>query len=85
MKSYCDSIVQRFLLFAVLAFLAVALFGCLDPIVSKMEAEHENLGRACQQELRQGGYASPQTTRPEMLFQAGPMDHRAGSEFRLAP
>ncbi len=70
MKSYCDSIVQRFLLFAVLAFLSVALLGCLDPIVSNMEAEHERLGRVCQQELRQGGYASPQTAQAETLFPA---------------
>ena len=70
MKSHCDSIMQRFLLFAVLAFLAVALLGCMDPIVSKMEAEHESLGRACQQEFRQGGYAAPQTAQPKMLFQA---------------
>jgi len=61
---------QHFLLFAVLAFLAVALLGCLDPVVSNMEAEHERLGRVCQQQLRQGGYASPQTSQVETLFPA---------------
>ncbi len=70
MKSYSDSIMQRFLLFAVLAFLVVALLGCLDPIVSDMEVERERLARACQQELRQGGYASPQTAQVETLFPA---------------
>jgi len=70
MKSYSDSIKQRFLLFAVLAFLSVALLGCLDPVVSKMEAEHERLGRVCQQELQQGGFASPRASQPETLFPA---------------
>jgi len=70
MKTHCDSILRRLLLIAVLAFLTVALFGCLDPIVSEMQAEHEQLGRVCQQELQRGGYASPRTTQPETLFPA---------------
>lgn len=78
MKSCCDSTTRRFsrkghltvLLFAVLAFLAVALPGCLDPVVADMRAEHENLGRICQQELRQAGYGSPRANQTETLFPA---------------
>ena len=70
MKTHCDSTIKRLLLIAVLAFLTVVLFGCLDPIVSDMQAEHEQLGRVCQQELQRGGYASPQRAQPDTLFPA---------------
>jgi hypothetical protein len=70
MKSCCDSIIRRLLAFVVVAFVAVALPGCLDPIVADMEAEHQKLGRACQQEIQQSRYGSPQTSQVETLFPA---------------
>lgn len=70
MKSCCDSIRQRLLVLAVMALAAVALSGCLDPIVADMEAEHERLGRVCQQEIRQSRYGSPQISQTETLFPA---------------
>jgi len=70
MKSCCSSIIRRVLVFAVMALLGVALAGCNDPVVSNMEAEHERLGRVCQQELQRGGYVSPRTAQAETLFPA---------------
>jgi len=70
MKSCYDSIIKRFLLVAILVILTVVLFGCIDPVRSDMQAEHEQLGRVCQQELQRGGYASPRTTQPQTLFPA---------------
>ena len=58
MKSYSDSMIGRLLRFAVMVFLAVTLFGCNDPIVKKMESEHQKLGRVCQQEIRQAQLGS---------------------------
>lgn len=58
MKSYSDSMVGRLLRFAVMVFLAVTLFGCNDPIVKRMESEHQKLGRVCQQEIRQAQHGS---------------------------
>ena len=73
MKNHCGSIKQRLLLFAVLAFVSVVLGGCFDPAVSSMEAEHQRLGRLCEQELRQGGFASPVAPQlaPQPLPQTG--------------
>jgi hypothetical protein len=61
---------KRFLLVAILALLTVVLFGCLDPIVSDMQAEHEQLGKVCQQQLQQGSYPSARTAQPQTLFPA---------------
>ena len=70
MKSFYDSIRRRLLLFVTIALAAVALPGCLDPIVGDMEAEHERLGRVCQQQLQQSRYGSPQISQTETLFPA---------------
>lgn len=58
MKSYGDSMIGRLLIFAMVVFLAVTLFGCQDPIVKGMDAEHQRLGRICQQEIRQAQLGS---------------------------
>lgn len=58
MKSYGDSMIGRLLIFAMMVFLAVTLFGCHDPIVRNMDAEHQRLGRICQQEIRQAQLGS---------------------------
>ena len=58
MKSYGDSMIGRLLIFAMMVFLAVTLFGCHDPIVKGMDAEHQRLGRICQQEIRQAQLGS---------------------------
>lgn len=58
MKSYGDSMIGRLLIFAMMVFLAVTLFGCQDPIVRDMDAEHQRLGRVCQQEIRQARLGS---------------------------
>ncbi len=58
MKSYVHSIIRRLFIFAMTAFLSVTLLGCQDPIVGRMEAEHQKLGRVCQQEIRQAQLGS---------------------------
>ncbi len=78
MKSYGDSMIGRFLTFAMMVFLAVTLFGCHDPIVRDMDAEHQRLGRICQQEIRraqlgsgaQGVSAFPAPARTGALYPA---------------
>ena len=78
MKRYADSMMRRLLIFAVTAFLAVTLLGCQDPIVKDMEAEHQRLGRICQQEIRQARVVSggqgfsgfPVPSRTESLYPA---------------
>jgi hypothetical protein len=58
MKSYSDSMIGRLLIFAMMVFLAITLFGCQDPVVRNMDAEHQRLGRICQQEIRQAQLGS---------------------------
>jgi hypothetical protein len=60
------------ILFALLIglFLSVTLFGCIDPIVADMEAEHERLGIIARQDLQQNLYASPTTSQTKALYPA---------------
>lgn len=70
MRSYGDSMMRQLLIFAMMVFLTVTLFGCNDPIVTDMEAEHQRLGRVCQQEIRQSLSAFPAPSRTEALYPA---------------
>lgn len=58
MKSYVYSMIGRLLVFSVMTFLSVILFGCQDPVVRRMDAEHKRLGMMCQQEIRQAQLGS---------------------------
>jgi hypothetical protein len=51
-------------------FLAVTLFGCMDPMVADMDAEHRRLGMIARQDLQQNIPTSPASSRTEALFPA---------------
>jgi len=51
-------------------FLSVTLFGCMDPIVADMEAEHRRLGMIAKQDLQRNLSTSPADTQMETLFPA---------------
>lgn len=51
-------------------FLSVTLYGCMDPIVAEMEAEHRRLGMIAKQDLQGNLSASPASVQSETLFPA---------------
>jgi len=54
MNSKYNSITIKLLILIIGIFVAVTLPGCMDPIVSDMEAEHQRLGAIVMQDLQQG-------------------------------
>ena len=59
MKRTRSSKWKKLLMVAVLLLMAVSLSGCLDPIVAKMEAEHERLGAQLENDIRMNSFAFP--------------------------
>ena len=59
MKSICSSTGRRLIMLIMLILMAVTLSGCLDPIVAKMEAEHERLGAQLEDDIRMNSFAFP--------------------------
>jgi hypothetical protein len=67
MESRGKLIRKKVLMVMTLLLLAVSLTGCIDPIESEMQAEHERLGAQLERELRQYGFVAPATP-PSQLF-----------------
>ena len=59
MKRTRSSKWKKLLMVAMLLIMAVGLSGCLDPIVAKMEAEHERLGAQLEDDIRMNSFAFP--------------------------
>ena len=70
MKNKYKSIVVKLFTLLIGLFLSVTLFGCIDPIVADMEAEHERLGMIARQDLRQNLSTSPTGSHTETLYPA---------------
>ena len=70
MKNKYKSIVVKLFTLLIGLFLSVTLFGCIDPIVADMEAEHERLGMIARQDLQQNLYASPASSQTKTLYPA---------------
>jgi hypothetical protein len=70
MKSHFGSVKVKVLTVATAVFLAISLSGCIDPIVSDMDAEHRQLGNKVQQELQKCPSAYPPGSQTEALFPA---------------
>ena len=70
MKNKYKSITIKLFTLIMGIFFAVALFGCNDPIVADMEAEHRRLGIIAKQDLRQNLSTSPTSSQTEALFPA---------------
>jgi hypothetical protein len=56
MKNRHNSITVKLLTLLIGFFLAVTLPGCMDPIVSDMEAEHQRLGMIAEQDLHRSPF-----------------------------
>ena len=70
MDSKYNSIIVRLIALIVGIFLAVTLFGCIDPIVADMEAEHQRLGIIAKQELQQSPFIYPTNPQAKVLYPA---------------
>lgn len=70
MKNKYKSIMVKLFTLVIGIFLAVTLFGCMDPMVADMEAEHRRLGMIAKQDLQQNLSTSPASSRTEALFPA---------------
>lgn len=70
MDSKYHSIIVRLIALLIGIFIAVTLLGCIDPIVSDMEAEHQRLGIIAKQELQQSPSVYPTTPQEKVLFPA---------------
>ena len=70
MDSKYNSIIVRLIALIVGIFLAVTLFGCIDPIVADMEAEHQRLGIIAKQELQQSPSIYPTNPQAKVLYPA---------------
>jgi len=68
-NKYC-SITVKLLAFIIGIFISVALFGCMDPIVADMEAEHQRLSLIAKQELEQSPSDYPTSSQAKFLFPA---------------
>ena len=65
MNSKYKSITVKLFTLVMGIFLAVTLFGCHDPIVADMEAEHRRLGMIAKQDLQRNLSTSPTSSRME--------------------
>jgi hypothetical protein len=70
MKTKYKSITIKLFTLIIGIFIAITLFGCMDPIVADMEAEHRRLGIIAKQDLRHNLSTSPTTSQPKALFPA---------------
>lgn len=70
MKNKYKSIIVKLFILVIGIFLAVTLFGCIDPIVADMEAEHCRLGMIARQDLQGNLSTSPTISQTETLFPA---------------
>ena len=62
MERYRDSIIPRLLVLVAMIFLAVTFLGCNDPIVSEVEARHQEFRFIIEQELQRSRNASKETS-----------------------
>ena len=70
MDSKYNTIIVKLIALIIGIFITVTLFGCIDPIVSDMEAEHQRLGIIAKQELRQSPSVYPTASQEKVLFPA---------------
>ena len=70
MKNKFKSITVKLFMLIMGIFLAVTLFGCNDPIVADMEAEHQRLGIIARQDLQQNLSISPTASQTKALYPA---------------
>jgi len=70
MKNKYKSITIKLFTLIMGIFLSVTLFGCVDPIVADMEAEHQRLGIIARQDLQQNLSMSPTTSQTKALYPA---------------
>ena len=70
MKNKYKSITIKLFTLLMGIFLSVTLFGCIDPIVADMEAEHQRLGIIARQDLQQNLSISPTSTQSKALYPA---------------
>ena len=70
MENHYDSIFRRLLTLITMIFLAVAVMGCTDPIVTEMDAEHQRLVSRAERELRLGAPLSLPTSPAETFHPA---------------
>lgn len=70
MDNKYNTIIVKLIALIIGIFLAVTLFGCIDPIVADMEAEHQRLGLIVKQELRQCPSVNPTVFQEKVLYPA---------------
>jgi hypothetical protein len=70
MKSNSSLIWRKLLMVVMLFLMAVALSGCLDPVVAQMEAEHERLGAQLENDIRMNSFAYPTSYPQSRLYPA---------------
>ena len=70
MKNKYKSITVKLFTLVMGIFLSVTLFGCKDPIVADMEAEHQRLGIIAKQDLQRNYSTSPTSVQSNALFPA---------------
>jgi hypothetical protein len=70
MNNKYNSITVKLLILIIGIFLAVSLPGCIDPIVSDMEAEHQRLGAVVMQDLQQSPFNDQASSQPKTLYPA---------------
>ena len=70
MKNKYKSITIKLFTLLMGIFLSVTIFGCIDPIVADMEAEHQRLGIIARQDLQQNLSMSPTTSQTKALYPA---------------
>ena len=70
MKSRYNSLRTGILTVATAIFLAVSLMGCMDSIVTDMEAEHRRLGNEVKQDLQKCPSAFPAVSQTEAPYPA---------------
>lgn len=70
MKNRHNSITVKLLTLLIGFFLAVTLPGCMDPIVSDMEAEHQRLGMIAEQDLHRSPFNYQTSSQSKTLFPA---------------
>jgi len=70
MKNKYKSIMVKLFTLVIGLVLSVTIYGCIDPIVADMEAEHQRLGMIAKQDLQRNLSTSPTDTQMETLFPA---------------
>ena len=70
MNNKYNTIIVKLIALIIGIFLAVTLFGCIDPIVADMEAEHQRLGIIAKQELQQCPSIYPVVSQEKVIYPA---------------